>query len=152
MVGPGTGLAPFRGFCQERAARKAGAEVLGPALLFTGFRNADEALFVDELRAWEASGVLTRQYTAISQPPNGEKGRYVQNDLWQHRVDVVAALKEGGYFYICGDASRMARGVDKMMCDIAVEQGLASDENVATEWLAGLQRAGRYRKDVYEQP
>jgi len=152
MVGPGTGVAPFRGFCQEREAQLARGRALGPALLFTGFRSETEALCLSEFEAWRTSNVLTMLCTAISRPSGGAHGRHVQDDIWSNRVAVADALKAGGNFYICGDASRMARDVDKIMRKIVVDQGIVVDADAADQWLVAQRDAGKYRKDVYEQP
>ncbi|MDX2029268.1 MAG: cytochrome P450 [Blastocatellia bacterium] len=147
MIGPGTGLAPFRGFLQERAARKAAGEPVGPAMLFFGCRHPrQDFLYEDELRAFEADGVV-RLATAFSRL-DPRKKHYVQDELYARRDEVWELIEAGAVIYVCGDASRMAPDVRRTLAAICCEKrGLT--ETAAEQWLADLTAANRYLVDVW---
>ncbi len=141
MVGPGTGVAPFRAFLQERAGVK------GRTWLFFGDQHAaTDFLFEAEMRAWLADGTLSRLDTAFSR--DQAKKIYVQDRMREQAADVWRWLQEGGHFYVCGDASRMAKDVDMALRSIAMSQG-GLDEAQARDWIVSLARQGRYQRDVY---
>lgn len=143
MVGPGTGIAPFRAFLQEREATGAA----GPSWLFFGDRNqASDFLYEDEINAWLEGGVLHRLHTAFSRD-QAEKV-YVQNRMLENAADLWKWLEDGAYFYVCGDASRMAKDVDEALHKVIEEAGGKSSEEAAA-YVAELKKAKRYRKDVY---
>ena len=143
MVGPGTGIAPFRAFLQERAAIGA----TGPAWLFFGDQHAaSDFLFAGELREWQAQGVLSRLDTAWSR--DQAKKVYVQDRMRENAADLWRWLQEGAHFYVCGDASRMAKDVDAALRQVAASQG-GLDESQAKDWIVALARQGRYLRDVY---
>jgi sulfite reductase (NADPH) flavoprotein alpha-component len=143
MVGPGTGIAPFRAFLQERAATGAG----GPSWLFFGDQHeASDFLFADELKGWLATGTLSRLDTAWSR--DQAKKIYVQDRMREHAADLWRWLENGAHFYVCGDAMRMAKDVDTALRDMAVTQG-GLNEAAAKDWTASLARQGRYLRDVY---
>ena len=143
MVGPGTGIAPFRAFLQERAA----AGVAGKSWLFFGDQHeATDFLFADELSGWLASGTLARLDTAWSR--DQARKIYVQDRMREHAADLWRWLNDGAHFYVCGDAMRMAKDVDAALRDIAAKQGGLS-EAAAKDWTASLARQGRYLRDVY---
>ena len=105
MIGPGTGLAPFRGFLQERAARKAKGATLGPAMLFFGCRHPDQDyLYADELKAFAADGI-TELHTAFSRA-EGPK-TYVQNLVTAQQDRVWSLIENGAIIYVCGDGGKM---------------------------------------------
>jgi sulfite reductase (NADPH) flavoprotein alpha-component len=143
MIGPGTGVAPFRAFLQERAA--IGAQ--GKNWLFYGHQHAAHDFFyADEFEAMKASGLLTRLSLAWSR--DGEEKFYVQDRMRQAGRELWAWLAEGAHLYVCGDASRMAKDVERTLVDIVAEFGARSpDEAIA--YVAGLRKAGRYQQDVY---
>jgi sulfite reductase (NADPH) flavoprotein alpha-component len=143
MVGPGTGVAPFRAFLQER--RAVGAR--GKSWLFFGNqRGACDFFYEDELNAMKASGSLTRLSLAWSRD-GGEKF-YVQDRMRVSGRDVWGWLQEGAHFYICGDAKRMAKDVERALADIACEHGgLAPDK--AVMFIADLKKQKRFQADVY---
>jgi sulfite reductase (NADPH) flavoprotein alpha-component len=143
MVGPGTGIAPFRAFLEEREAR--GAK--GKNWLFFGDqkRSAD-FLYEDQIMDWQRRGVLHRLDLAFSRD-QAEK-IYVQNRMQENAAELWQWLEEGAHFYVCGDAKRMAKDVEDTLLAIAVEQGGKSAEH-AKAWLDGLAKAGRYQRDVY---
>ena len=144
MCGPGTGIAPFRAFLQER--EQIGAK--GRTWLFFGDqRAATDFLFRDEMDAWLASGVLSRMDTAWSREP-GQAKVYVQNRMMEHGRELWRWLQEGAHFYICGDASRMAKDVDSTLREVAQREG-GLDETQARDWMVALAKQGRYQRDVY---
>ena len=143
MVGPGTGIAPFRAFLQERAAQNH----TGPSWLFFGDQHeATDFLFADQLKAWLADGTLARLDTAWSRDQAAKI--YVQDRMREHAADLWRWLQDGAYFYVCGDATRMAKDVDTALRDIAAKQG-GLNAAQAKDWTASLARQGRYLRDVY---
>ena len=143
MCGPGTGIAPFRAFLQERAATGAAGRTW---LFFGDQREETDFLFRDELTAWLASGTLSRLDTAWSR--DQEKKVYVQDRMREAAADLWRWLQDGAHFYVCGDASRMAKDVDTALRDVARTQG-GLDEAQARDWIVALARQGRYQRDVY---
>lgn len=144
MIGPGTGIAPFRAFLEDRAAR---GVTNSYAWLFFGARHeATDFLYRDELYGYLHNGVLTRLDTAFSRDQGGKV--YVQDRLWQHAADVFAWLQAGAAIYICGDASRMAKDVHGMFARILTAHGgYTPEESEAV--LQQLAASGRYLRDVY---
>jgi sulfite reductase (NADPH) flavoprotein alpha-component len=143
MVGPGTGLAPFRGFLQEREATGAG----GRNWLVFGHRNyTHDFLYQLELQDWLKSSLLTRLDVAFSR--DQPEKRYVQHALWDARSDLYAWLKDGAALYVCGDANAMAKDVHAMLLRILADQG-GRDEAAAKAELDAIRRDGRYLRDVY---
>jgi cytochrome P450/NADPH-cytochrome P450 reductase len=146
MVGPGTGIAPFRGFLQERAALQAKGAKLGRALLFFGCRGPDDFLYQDELQAWVAQGV-TELYTAYSRI-EGQPKTYVQDEIKAHADDVWQMVQEGAVIYICGDASRMEPDVRRAFIDIYRAKA-GADSQAAEAWWSQLEHANRYLADAW---
>ena len=143
MVGPGTGIAPFRAFLEER--RATGAK--GKSWLFFGDqRGATDFLFREELEAMQRDGTLTRLNLAFSRD-QAEK-IYVQTRMLEHGKELYAWLAEGGGFYVCGDASRMAKDVDAALHQIIQTAGGKRAEE-ATAYVAALKQDKRYQRDVY---
>jgi sulfite reductase (NADPH) flavoprotein alpha-component len=143
MVGPGTGIAPFRAFLQEREATGAA----GRSWLFFGDRNsATDFLYEEEIKSWLGIGVLHRLSTAFSRD-QAEK-IYVQHRMMENAAEMWKWLEEGAYFYVCGDASRMAKDVDDALRRIVVQAGGKSEEQAA-EYVEEMKKSKRYRKDVY---
>ncbi|MCH2041826.1 MAG: sulfite reductase flavoprotein subunit alpha [Saccharospirillaceae bacterium] len=143
MVGPGTGIAPFRAFLEERQAR--GAQ--GDNWLFFGDRNKDnDFIYRDEIEAMQESGLLTKLDLAFSRD-QAEK-IYVQDRMRESGAELFAWLERGGYFYICGDAYRMAKDVDDALHQLIAEHGKLSP-NDASEYVAKLKKEKRYVRDVY---
>ncbi|HBS7407896.1 TPA: sulfite reductase subunit alpha [Klebsiella pneumoniae] len=143
MVGPGTGIAPFRGFLQERQIT--GAK--GKNWLFFGEQRADtDFYYQDELEALRKQQVLTRLDTAFSRDQHEKI--YVQHRMIEQGDALWQWLQEGAYFYICGDASRMARDVDIALRDVVQSHGKMSADK-AEEYVKNLVRDKRYLKDVY---
>lgn len=148
MIGPGTGIAPFRGFIQSRRALKEKGETLGTAHLYFGCRNPEhDFLYQEELVQAEHEGLVTL-HTAYSRCPGQEK-TYVQNRLAENAHDILPLLKEeGGHLYICGDGSKMAPDVERTIIDSYMHIYQTQREE-ATEWLQSLEENGRYAKDVW---
>jgi sulfite reductase (NADPH) flavoprotein alpha-component len=143
MVGPGTGIAPFRAFLEERRARGA----RGQSWLFFGNPNAaTDFCYQEELKGHLREGGLTRLDTAFSRDQRDKL--YVQHRMLQHSKDLWSWLQEGAYFYVCGDASRMALDVDEALHRIAAQIGKLSEEEAA-RYVKKLAAEGRYLKDVY---
>ncbi len=143
MVGPGTGVAPFRAFLEERKAR--GAK--GKTWLFFGNPNAATDFFYQhELEDYLREGVLAKLDTAFSRDQRNKI--YVQHRMIQNSMELWAWLQEGACFYVCGDASKMAPDVDSALHRIAVAQGRLSEDG-AVEFVKRLTAEGRYLRDVY---
>jgi cytochrome P450 / NADPH-cytochrome P450 reductase len=146
MIGPGTGLAPFRGFLQERAARKAKGATLGPALLFFGCRHPDQDyLYADELKAFAADGV-TELHTAFSRT-DGPK-TYVQNLVAAQQDRVWSLIENGAIIYVCGDGGKMEPDVKAALVAIYRERK-AVDADAALRWIDDLGTKNRYVLDVW---
>jgi sulfite reductase (NADPH) flavoprotein alpha-component len=143
MVGPGTGVAPFRAFLQERAA----VRVPGKNWLFYGHQRLEHDFFyADEFDAMKKSGLLTRLSLAWSR--DGAEKFYVQDRMRQAGRELWAWLADGAHFYVCGDAKRMAKDVERALVDIVAQYG-ARDADEAIAFVAGLKKSGRYQQDVY---
>jgi sulfite reductase (NADPH) flavoprotein alpha-component len=143
MVGPGTGIAPFRGFLHERRAR--GDK--GRNWLFFGEQHAaTDFYYRDELEAMRDSGVLTRLDLAFSRDQADKI--YVQDRMREQGAQLWAWLEDGAHFYVCGDANRMARDVDAALKEVVATHGGMSDEKAA-EYVSRLAREKRYARDVY---
>ncbi|TKT73310.1 sulfite reductase subunit alpha [Afipia massiliensis] len=143
MIGPGTGIAPFRAFLHDRQATKAP----GRNWLFFGHqRSAYDFFYSDELNAMKTSGVLTRLSLAWSR--DGSEKFYVQDRMREVGRELWNWLADGAHVYVCGDAKRMAKDVERALVDIAAQFGARStDEAIA--FVADLKKKGRYQQDVY---
>ncbi len=143
MCGPGTGIAPFRAFCQERRATGAS----GDAWLFFGEINRATCFFYeDEWQSYIADGTLRRMDTAFSRDQTQKL--YVQHQMLEHSRQLFEWLERGAIFYVCGDATRMAADVDKALHDIITKEGGKTPEQ-AQAYLEAMKTAKRYRRDVY---
>jgi len=143
MIGPGTGVAPFRAYVAERAARGA----RGRNWLFFGERTRrEDFLYQTEWQKALAQGTLNRLDVAFSREKQGRE--YVQHRLLAQAADVFAWLEEGAAIHVCGDAKRMAKDVHATLIAIIQKAG-GRDEDDARDYLQTLQRDGRYRRDVY---
>ncbi len=143
MVGPGTGIAPFRAFLHERRATGA----TGKNWLFFGDqKEATDFLYRDELLALRADGFLTQLDLAWSREQSAKV--YVQNRMLENATELWAWLESGAHFYVCGDANRMAKDVHAALLKIVETAGGKSADDAA-EYVAALQAAKRYQRDVY---
>jgi len=143
MVGPGTGVAPFRSFVMDRATRGA----TGKNWLFFGDQRKDsDFLYADEWAAYLQSGVLTRLDLAFSRDQAAKI--YVQDRMRENAAELWRWLQAGAYFYVCGDAKRMAKDVDAALHAIVAEQGGLTPE-AAVDWVKQFKKDGRYQRDVY---
>lgn len=148
MVCAGTGLAPFRGFLQERATQAESGQAVGPALLFFGCDHREvDYLYRDELAAWEAAGVVSVR-PAFSEAPEGEVV-FVQHRVWQDRADVAELFRQGAHVYVCGDGRRMAPAVRETFVRI-YQEAVGCTAAAADQWMDRVERAtGRYVSDVF---
>lgn len=146
MIGPGTGLAPFRGFLQERAARKAKGATLGPAMLFFGCRHPEQDfLYSDELKGFAADGV-SELHTAFSR---GEGPKtYVQSLLAQQKDKVSSLIEKGAVIFVCGDGSKMEPDVKATLMSIYQEK-TGSTADAASKWIEDMGIKNRYVLDVW---
>ena len=143
MVGPGTGIAPFRAFIEER--KSTGAK--GKNWLFFGDRSQKtDYLYGEEWESYQKDGILNELDLAWSRD-QAEKV-YVQHKMLEKGSQLWNWLNDGAVFYVCGDASRMAKDVDQALRTIAQQEGSMSEED-AGSWVKGLQKERRYLKDVY---
>jgi NADPH-dependent sulfite reductase flavoprotein alpha-component len=143
MVGPGTGVAPFLGFLQERRALGHRA----PNWLFFGEQHrATDFYYEEELTDLRESGVLSRLDTAFSRDQRAKV--YVQDRIREHGPELWHWLQDGARFYVCGDASRMAKDVDRALRDVAVTHG-GMTEGEAAAYVKHLATEKRYVRDVY---
>ena len=143
MIGPGTGIAPFRAFLQERKATGA----TGRSWLFFGDRRrGTDFLYGDELQEFVDSGVLTRLDLAFSR--DQESKVYVQQRIQENSDEFFGWLRDGAHLYVCGDAERMAKDVDAALHDIVARAG-GMDAAAAHGYVNDLIKSHRYVRDVY---
>ncbi|MFC0215806.1 sulfite reductase subunit alpha [Paenibacillus chartarius] len=143
MVGPGTGIAPFRSFIQERAVTNAP----GRAWLFFGDqRSSTDFLYRSELEQYMQDGALTKLDTAFSR--DTEQKVYVQHKMLENSKELFEWIDGGAYFYVCGDKQNMAKDVHNTLIDIIEKEGGMTRE-AAEAYLNDLQEQGRYQRDVY---
>ncbi len=143
MIGPGTGVAPFRAFLLDR--RATGAP--GKNWLFFGHQRSDcDFFYSDELNAMKTSGLLTRLSLAWSR--DGDKKFYVQDRMREVGRELWTWLAEGANVYVCGDAKRMAKDVERALVDIVAQFGARSTDE-AVSFVGELKKKGRFQQDVY---
>jgi sulfite reductase (NADPH) flavoprotein alpha-component len=143
MVGPGTGIAPFRAFLQERAATRA----TGRSWLFFGHRRrASDFLYEQELQEYLDSAVLGRLDVAFSR--DSDAARYVQHHMLAQADEVFAWLQDGAHLYVCGDEKRMAKDVHHTLHEIVASAG-DMDADAAHAYVNNLTKEHRYARDVY---
>jgi cytochrome P450/NADPH-cytochrome P450 reductase len=147
MIGAGTGLAPFRGFLQERAQQRAQGAPVARSLLFVGCRGPEsDQLYADELAAFEAQGLVVVE-SAFSRSPTAER-RYVQDAMRARADDVWALLQQDAAVFVCGNASTMAPGVRAALKEIYRDK-TGTTESDATAWLTGLRATDRFVEDIW---
>lgn len=143
MVGPGTGIAPFRAFIEERVATGA----TGKSWLFFGAQHERSDFFYrDELEGYLASGQLTKLSCAWSRDQADKV--YVQHKMQEAAAELWAWLREGAHFYVCGDAKYMAKDVDEMLHHVIMDQGGLAEEEAAA-YVKQMKTDKRYKRDVY---
>lgn len=143
MVGPGTGVAPFRAFLQERRAVAAN----GKNWLIFGDQKSDyDFLYQHDWETYLKDGILTRFDTAFSR--DTDEKVYVQHRMLENASEIYRWLEEGAYFYVCGDASRMALDVHNTLRNILIQEG-SMNEDTAEAFLEKIKKEKRYQKDVY---
>ncbi|HEX8373200.1 MAG TPA: sulfite reductase subunit alpha [Chthoniobacterales bacterium] len=143
MVGPGTGVAPFRAMVQEREVTGA----TGKNWLFFGEqRSASDFFYKEEWEAAMAKGVLTKLTTAFSR--DQEQKMYVQHRMLENAPEIWSWLEEGAHFFVCGDGARMAKDVDFALSQIVEKQGGKTPEEAAL-YMEQLRKEKRYKRDVY---
>ncbi|XP_050408551.1 NADPH--cytochrome P450 reductase [Patella vulgata] len=147
MIGPGTGLAPFRGFLQERDFLKKEGKPVGETILYFGCRyKAQDFIYEDEINQYLKDGSLTKLHIAFSR--DQKEKVYVQHLLNKNKEEIWRLLENGGHIYVCGDARNMAREVHDMLERSVIEQGNL-DATKAAEYIKKLQSKGRYSCDVW---
>jgi sulfite reductase (NADPH) flavoprotein alpha-component len=143
MIGPGTGIAPFRAFLEERQARGAS----GDNWLFFGDQHkATDFLYEEQLTGWVADGTLTRLDTAFSR--DQKEKIYVQDRMREHFKELYDWLERGAFVYVCGDATQMAKSVEQALLD-AIAEGSNGTLEQAAEYLSEMKKQKRYQRDVY---
>lgn len=153
MICAGTGLAPFRGFVQERAKQIEGGRDLAPALLFIGCQHPrKDCLYHDELASWSFKGAVDIRYAYSRSPESSNGARYVQDRFWDDREEVIQYFNQGAKIFICGHG-RVAEGVNKMVIKMHMQtmenKGTPESIKDAEEWLANL-RNERFMSDVFD--
>jgi len=143
MIGPGTGIAPFRAFLEHRQVHGHKGENW---LFFGEQRSVSDYLYKEQFLGMERDGFLTRLHTAFSRDQG--KKVYVQDRMQENAEELFAWLEQGAYFYVCGDATRMAKDVEMALLDV-IAKGSNSTLEHATEYLAGMKKQKRYQRDVY---
>ena len=148
MICAGSGVAPFRGFLQDRAAQKAGGREVGPALLFLGTDHPDvDYLYRDEFATWERDGVVAMM-PAFSARPEGDV-QFVQHRVWAERARITELFRRDAIVYVCGDGQRMAPAVRETLVRIYRENTGANDAD-AQKWADMVEHDhGRYVSDVF---
>ncbi|MGW1504386.1 bifunctional cytochrome P450/NADPH--P450 reductase [Streptomyces mirabilis] len=147
LIGPGTGIAPLRGFLEERASQQENGTEVGLSQVFVGCRHPEHDYFYrQEMQAWEQSGIA-QVHTAFS-AVSGHPARFVQNAIAGAADTVWQAIEDGAYIYVCGDGRRMAPAVREALAAIH-RQRTGSDDETAQQWLAQLEADERYQQDVF---
>jgi sulfite reductase (NADPH) flavoprotein alpha-component len=143
MIGPGTGIAPFRAFLEERQATGAPGDNW---LFFGEQREKMDFLYKDQLQGMVKDGVLKRLDTAFSRDQHNKV--YVQDKMQEQAAELFQWLERGAYFYVCGDATRMAKDVETALLDVIAKGSNGTLEHAA-EYLAAMKKQKRYQRDVY---
>ncbi|WP_333772463.1 bifunctional cytochrome P450/NADPH--P450 reductase [Streptomyces sp. IBSBF 3136] len=147
LIGPGTGIAPLRGFLEERATQHADGTRIGLSQVFVGCRHPEHDYFYkQEMQDWEQAGIaqIHTAYSAVT----GHPARFVQNAIANAADTVWQAIQDGAYIYVCGDGRRMAPAVREALAAIH-RQKTGSDDETAQQWLAQLEADERYQQDVF---
>jgi cytochrome P450/NADPH-cytochrome P450 reductase len=147
MVGPGTGLAPYRGFLQERAALKRAGQPVATSLLFFGCRHPEQDfIYEQELKDFVAEGITDLE-VAFSRK-NPQQKVYVQDKIREQQNRIWQLIQAGASIYVCGDASKMAPDVRKAFAEV-YQNKTGSSAQEAEEWLSEMSTQNRYLADVW---
>jgi cytochrome P450 / NADPH-cytochrome P450 reductase len=147
MIGPGTGIAPFRGFLQQRSALKASGQKIGPSMVFFGCRRPDQDfIYADELHHFAEEGI-TELVCAFSHI-DAQRKKYVQQQLLEHQDEVWQLIQAGAIIYVCGDASGMAPAQRQAFAEIYAAKTGAGAE-AAENWIQQMTAEHRYLVDVW---
>lgn len=147
MIGPGTGVAPFRGFIQDRHVLKTEGKPIGETVLYFGCRHKNEDfIYSDELDAYVSDSTLTHMHVAFSR--DQPQKVYVQHLLKETAAQVWRLIDAGAHIYVCGDARHMAHDVDEVLLDTVVSEGKL-DRAAAQDYLKRLRSRGRYSCDIW---
>jgi cytochrome P450/NADPH-cytochrome P450 reductase len=152
MISAGTGIAPMRGFIQERAEiARAGVKKLGKALLYFGCRDYEkDFIYADQLKEWERMGAVEIRPCFSKRGPDGEyQFKYVPDRMWEERAELVSLFREGAKIFVCGSASKLAKCSADVSKKIWLEGHPGKSEEDAFEWLQ-RQREDRYVSDVFD--
>ncbi|MCO6006948.1 cytochrome P450 [Actinoallomurus purpureus] len=147
LIGPGTGIAPLRGFLEERAWQQANGAQVGPSQVFVGCRHPEHDWFYrEEMREWEQAGIaqVHTAFSAVLDHP----ARFVQDAVTAASATVWQAIEDGAFIYACGDGRHMAPAVREALAAV-YRSHTGSDDEAARQWLARLESAGRYQQDVF---
>lgn len=151
MICAGSGLAPFRGFVQERAAQVGAGRKLAKAILFVGCRGKGDTLYAEELERWATMGAVDVRYAFSREPERSEGCKYVQDRLWLDRRESVDLFVEGAKVYVCG-SREVGKAVEdvckKMYVERVIEAGKEKTDEEVDEWFSQLRNA-RYATDVF---
>ena len=153
MVCAGTGIAPFRGFVQERALQMEAGRKLAPALLFIGCQKpGQDDLHADEISAWASKGAVDVRYAYSRDPESSNGANYVQDRFWADRKDVLRLFESGAKVFVCG-SGRVADGVKdasvKMYMQAVEKEGKVTTKKEAEKWFDAL-RNERFMSDVFD--
>lgn len=150
MIAAGTGLAPMRGFLQDRACLKsAGTRKLGPAILYYGCRDVDkDYIYKEELEKWEKEGVVSLRPAFSRHGPEGGK-KYVHERIWEDREELRGFFRDGAKIFVCGSAAKLAKSAGDTVQKIWLESHSGKTQEEAFEWLQGI-RETRYVSDVFD--
>jgi cytochrome P450/NADPH-cytochrome P450 reductase len=149
MIGAGSGIAPFRGFIQERSIQKSDGETVGEMLLFFGCRAKNtDFLYKEQLQSWEKENVVS-VYPAFSSEPDND-AVYVQDSVWKYREEIKRLFKNGATIYLCGDGKYMAPAVRETLVRIYQEIKNADFETSLTLWEEEVEKINRFVKDTFE--
>eukprot|EP01134_Creolimax_fragrantissima_P001060 CFRG1060T1 len=150
MIGPGTGLAPFRGFLQDRESdmkKHEDGTTIGKSILFYGCRNrSEDYLYQSELEDFESAGVISNLQVAFSRETSQKV--YVSHLMKALKEEIWGLLQQNGHIYVCGDARNMAKDIHSILHDLIVENGKMTS-NDAEVFIKNLQNTGRYAQDVW---
>jgi len=145
MIAAGTGIAPFRGFIQERAAQLVCGREIGPTILYYGIRTQEDFLYSDELNKWSKLGAVQVK-SVFSRQENHDK-KYVQDLLWEDRNEIAQLYRDGARFYTCGSAKKLGSSVKTCFIKIISDVKQWNEEE-ATKFLENVSRE-RFSVDVF---